>query len=329
MTIVYSPSYDLHNMELHVENKKRTDAIMESLSVLDLKIVEPKMASPTDILKVHSQSHLDYVKGFAERGGGYLDYDTYMTSESYNVALLAAGGAITASEIVSEDGGWAYSVARPPGHHATRDRAMGFCIFNNMAIAIEHLREKGLDHFLIIDFDVHYGNGTADIFYDDPNIMYISIHQDPRTLYPGTGFIDEMGADDGIGYTMNIPMPPGSNTSDYIWILSRILEPVKDEFKPSMVFLEAGFDAHKDDPLANMRIDEEFYTWIGSYIRNERVVAVLEGGYNLKALANSNLKFVKSLMGLENPIEDEIRASDPVKDIFKRIKSKFSEYFKI
>jgi len=312
-----------------VENKKRTDAIMESLSVLDPKIVEPKMASPTDILKVHTQSHLDYVKGFAERGGGYLDYDTYMTSESYNVALLAAGGAITASEIVSEDGGWAYSVARPPGHHATRDRAMGFCIFNNMAIAIEHLREKGLDHFLIIDFDVHYGNGTADIFYDDPNVMYISIHQDPRTLYPGTGFIDEMGAGDGMGYTMNIPMPPGSNTSDYIWILSRILEPVKDEFKPSMVFLEAGFDAHKDDPLANMMIDEEFYTWMGSYMSNERVVAVLEGGYNLKALANSNLKFVKSLMGLENPIEDEIRASDFVKGIFERIRSKFPEYFKI
>ncbi|MBC7089881.1 MAG: histone deacetylase [Methanobacteriales archaeon] len=329
MTIIYSPSYDLHNMELHVENKKRTDAIMESLSVLDPKIVEPKMASPTDILKVHTQSHLDYVKGFAERGGGYLDYDTYMTSESYNVALLAAGGAITASEIVSEDGGWAYSVARPPGHHATRDRAMGFCIFNNMAIAIEHLREKGLDHFLIIDFDVHYGNGTADIFYDDPNVMYISIHQDPRTLYPGTGFIDEMGAGDGMGYTMNIPMPPGSNTSDYIWILSRILEPVKDEFKPSMVFLEAGFDAHKDDPLANMMIDEEFYTWMGSYMSNERVVAVLEGGYNLKALANSNLKFVKSLMGLENPIEDEIRASDFVKGIFERIRSKFPEYFKI
>ncbi|MGD9626281.1 MAG: histone deacetylase family protein [Methanobacteriales archaeon] len=312
-----------------MENKKRTDAIMESLSVLDPKIVEPKMASPTDILKVHTQSHLDYVKGFAERGGGYLDYDTYMTSESYNVALLAAGGAITASEIVSEDGGWAYSVARPPGHHATRDRAMGFCIFNNMAIAIEHLREKGLDHFLIIDFDVHYGNGTADIFYDDPNVMYISIHQDPRTLYPGTGFIDEMGAGDGMGYTMNIPMPPGSNTSDYIWILSRILEPVKDEFKPSMVFLEAGFDAHKDDPLANMMIDEEFYTWMGSYMSNERVVAVLEGGYNLKALANSNLKFVKSLMGLENPIEDEIRASDFVKGIFERIRSKFPEYFKI
>jgi len=316
-------------MKFHVENKKRTDAIMDALNNLDLEIVEPERASLQDILRVHTHSHVDYVKGFAERGGGYLDYDTYMTSKSYDVALLAAGGAVKASETVLENDGWAYSVARPPGHHATRDKSMGFCIFNNMAIAIEHLREQISDHFLIIDFDVHYGNGTAEIFYDDPNIMYISIHQDPKTLYPGSGFIDEMGIDEGLGYTMNIPMPPGSSTDDYIWILSRILEPIKDEFKPSMVFLEAGFDAHRDDPISNMRVDEEFYTWIGSYLKDERVVAILEGGYNIEALASSNLKFVKSLMGLETPIKREIRASDPVKSIFSRIKDKFSEYFRI
>jgi len=316
-------------MKFHVENKKRTDAIMDALKNLDLEIMEPERARLQDILRVHTRSHVDYVKGFAERGGGYLDYDTYMTSESYNVALLAAGGAIKASETVMEDGGWAYSVARPPGHHATRDRSMGFCIFNNLAIAIQRLREKESGRFIIIDFDVHYGNGTADIFYDDPDIMYISIHQDPRTLYPGTGFIEEMGINEGLGYTLNIPMPPGSSTDDYIWILSKILEPIKDEFKPKIVFLEAGFDAHKNDPISNMKVDEEFYAWIGSHLKNERVVAILEGGYDIEALANSNLKFVKALMGLETAIEREIRASGPVKDIFSRIKDKFAEYFRI
>ena len=175
---------------------------------------------------------------------------------------------------------------------------MGFCIFNNVAIAVEYLRKTyDLQRFCIVDFDVHYGNGTAEIFYNDPEILYISIHQDPHTIFPGKGFISEQGSADGKGYNLNIPMPPGSNNTDYIWILKEILGPVIKEFDPQIVFADAGFDGHLKDPLSRIELTEDFYSWIGQYLieKKPELISLLEGGYDLNALANSSLSFIVSM----------------------------------
>ncbi|MDO9046063.1 MAG: histone deacetylase [Methanobacteriaceae archaeon] len=306
MAIVYSPEYNKHQDKFHIENKARTDAIMNNLSKQSffnkLNIIAPSRADLNHVLSVHTPEHVNFIDEFCKKGGGNIDFDTYATSQSYQTALLSAGGAIKASKLVlnraNKSENWAFSISRPPGHHATSNKSMGFCIFNNVAIAVEYLRKTyGLERFCIVDFDVHYGNGTAEIFYNDPNVLYISIHQDPRTLFPGKGFIDEEGAAEGKGYNLNIPMPPGSNNTDYIWILKEILGPVLKEFNPQILFAEAGFDGHLNDPLSRIELTEDFYSWIGQYLieKHPRLISLLEGGYDLKSLANSSLSFIVSM----------------------------------
>ena len=194
MAIVYSPEYNKHQDKFHIENKARTDAIMNNLSKQSffnkLSIIAPNRADLNQVLSVHTPEHVNFIDEFCKKGGGNIDFDTYATSQSYQTALLSAGGAIKASELVlkrtNKSENWAFSISRPPGHHATANKSMGFCIFNNVAIAVEYLRKTyDLERLCIVDFDVHYGNGTAEIFYNDPNILYISIHQDPKTLFPG------------------------------------------------------------------------------------------------------------------------------------------------
>ncbi len=302
MSLVYSPEYNNHQDENHIENKSRTDAIMENLSKQvffnKLKILNPDYAHLNDILSVHTREHINFIDEFCQSGGGYIDFDTYATPQTYQTALLSAGGAIHASKLVLDGERWAFSISRPPGHHATSNKSMGFCIFNNVAIAVEYIRKKyGRKRFCIVDFDVHYGNGTAEIFYNDPDVLYISIHQDPRTIFPGKGFVEENGAGKGQGYNLNIPLPPGSNNTDYIWILKEILDIVVPEFNPQVLFAEAGFDAHQKDPLSKIEVDEDFYSWIGQYLMNMHpsVISLLEGGYDLKSLASSSLNFIISL----------------------------------
>jgi acetoin utilization deacetylase AcuC-like enzyme len=352
MALVYSSQYDQHHDPLHVENSHRTHAILDSLSkkgFLDkIAVLKPEKASENDILRVHTPQHVNFIKEFCAKGGGYIDYDTYANPSSYDVALLAAGGAITASKTVvngKNNEKWAYSICRPPGHHANSDNAMGFCLFNNIAVAVQYVREKmGIKRILIFDFDVHFGNGTSEIFYHDPDILYISIHQDPRTIFPGKGFIEELGVGNGIGYTINIPMAPKSNNSDYIWILKEILENIIDEFQPQLLFADAGFDAHHDDPLSSCQVDEDFYSWIGEYLMELQgsLVLFLEGGYNLKALGQSNLALINSLeYGKFSPqnyksrmeIEKEYLGNEAVsagtKQLLRKIKKNLSPYFKI
>lgn len=329
MVIIHSPSYDLHNHEGHVENSGRTRAILRAIESSDLspRFVEPGMAGIDDILMVHSSTHVEYLEVFAGRGGGWLDYDTYMTPESFSVARLSAGGAMLAAEEALRDG-WSYSLGRPPGHHATYDRSMGFCIFNNIAIAIEHARRNlGVSRPLVLDFDVHHGNGTSSIFYRDRNVMYISIHQDPRTLFPGTGFIDETGSGEGEGFNLNIPMPRGSGNREYLWILGMILPAVLEGFRPDMIFVSAGFDAHRRDPLAEIMVDEEFFSWIGWFIHQTGLpcAAVLEGGYDPEALGRSNIAFMRGLDGEE--YEPETAAPGGVSEIFSQLSDRFSAYF--
>jgi len=262
------------------------------------------------------------------------------------VALLAAGGAISAVKTVLDTKNtWAYSIARPPGHHATSQQAMGFCLFNNIAVAAAYLLEvRGLERILIFDFDVHFGNGTSQIFYPDPRVLYISIHQDPHTIFPGTGFIDELGQGPGKGYNINIPMAPGSGNRDYIWILKDILGKIVSEFQPQILLADVGFDAHAQDPLSRCQVDEDFYSWIGEYLMDLQgsLALFLEGGYHLNALAQSNLCLINAMeKGLFSPSEYKSRAeiekkymesggvSQATKNTREMLENKLSAYFKI
>lgn len=311
-------------------NSLRKKGLLEKLNVH-----QPDPASEEDILRVHTSEYLKNLKTFTEQGGGYLDFDTYASPQSYEIAKLAAGGAIKASELTLEQYNFAYSMARPPGHHATSNSAMGFCLINNLAVAIKYMMKKyAIKKFLILDIDAHYGNGTAEIFYQDPHVLYISIHQDPRTIFPGKGFVEETGNGAGEGFNINIPMTPGSRTSDYIYVLEKILEPVCNEFRADFYYLDVGFDGHKEDPLSSLLLDDNFYPWIAGHMRKitPRMTLILEGGYTNNAMAQSNLKMIKVLM--DNSITERKRQAhgnhqikDETKNIYKQITNTFSPFF--
>jgi acetoin utilization deacetylase AcuC-like enzyme len=340
ISLVHSPEYAQHQTGNHPENQKRLEVMMNSLQedglLEHIDLYEPTPANEEDILRVHTNEHLKYLKSFTESGGGYLDYDTYASPKSYQIAKLAAGGAIKASELVLNQYDFAYSMARPPGHHATPNKAMGFCLINNLAIALEYLRKThGLQKFMILDFDAHYGNGTAEIFYQDPQVLYISIHQDPHTIFPGTGFTTEIGAGDGKGLNMNLVMAPGSGTADYIYILQKVLEPVCSQFNAEFYFLDVGFDGHREDPLSSLQLDDDFYPWVACHMQKitPKMVLILEGGYSENAMAQSNLKMIKVLKDKSTHEEEwqppELRVKSETIKLFKEIQDIFSPFFTI
>lgn len=335
-TLIYSDEYKKHNTGNHPENQERLNAIISSFkneSICDnIDVLVPRPATEDDLLRVHPKKHIEQVKRLCERGGGYIDFDTFAAPQSYEIAKLAAGGAIDAAEISFKDSENTYSLARPPGHHATRDRSMGFCIFNNLAIALEHLRhEYDIKKFLIFDFDVHFGNGTSYIFYDDPDVLYISIHQDPRTLYPGTGFVDEIGADKGKGCNLNIPMAPGSTTDDYIYMVEEILDPVASRFDADFYFLDVGFDGHANDPLSSLSLGDDFFEYIIFKMKSiaGSMALILEGGYNLNVLSRCNIKMINALNNMNN--EDyykyELNIKDSTQLTLSTIKETFSSFY--
>ncbi len=251
-------------------------------------LAEPRMATHDELAGAHD---LEYIDGIASTNGRavMLDPDTFTSPDSYEVARLAAGAALMGVEHALEGKGPALALVRPPGHHAERDRAMGFCLFNNVAVAAAAARNRGVERVAIMDFDVHHGNGTQWIFYDDPAVLYISTHQFP--FYPGTGAAAETGHAEGEGRTVNIPLEAGATDADYAHVFEAIVEPVLEQFEPELLLVSAGFDAHARDPLAQMRVSTDGYRrMVGSLWRSAadacqgRLVAVTEGGYDLQAL---------------------------------------------
>ena len=256
------------------------------------EIVAPRSATPEQLARVHDP---DYVRRMADTAGRSraLDPDTYTSPESFEIACLAAGAAVDAVEqVMSGPHCAAMALVRPPGHHAERARAMGFCLFNNVAVAAAHARAGGARNVAIVDYDVHHGNGTQHIFERDADVLYISTHQYP--YYPGTGAADEIGIECGRGYTVNLPLAAGAVDDDYQLVFSRVIVPILLEFKPDLVIVSAGFDAHERDPLGGMRLSTAAFAAMTADLRRVaevccrgRLVAIVEGGYDLHALRAS------------------------------------------
>ena len=256
------------------------------------EVVAPRMATQEQLARVHDA---DYLRRIGETAGQAmaLDPDTYTSSETYEVALLAAGACVDAVErVMSGSHTTALAMVRPPGHHAERARAMGFCFYNNVAVAAAHARTLGAQRIAIVDYDVHHGNGTQHTFESNPNVLYISTHQYP--FYPGTGAADETGVGAGGGFTVNLPIEAGAVGEDYRIVFAEVILPVVRQFKPDLVLVSAGFDAHERDPLANMRLTADVFAAMTMELRvaadeccGGRMALVTEGGYDLQALGAS------------------------------------------
>jgi acetoin utilization deacetylase AcuC-like enzyme len=264
------------------------------------EVVAPRVATREQLARVHDAEHL---RRMSETAGSAvaLDPDTYTSPETYDVALLAAGAAVDAVErVMAGPRQRAFALVRPPGHHAERGRAMGFCFFNNVAVAAAHARTLGAARVAIVDYDVHHGNGTQHMFESDPRVLYVSIHQAP--YYPGTGAADEIGVLQGEGFTVNLPLEVGAVDEDYRCVSAEIILPILRQFQPDLVLVSAGFDAHARDPLAGMRLTTGAFAAMTLELRQVaeeccggRIVAVTEGGYDLPALADSLQAVVDAL----------------------------------
>jgi acetoin utilization deacetylase AcuC-like enzyme len=309
MLVLSSPRFADHlTPPGHPERPERAhvfDVVASRQSGVSSNTVELRSATREELESAHSRQYVDLIAATAGRAVR-LDPDTYTSTASYDVARLAAGAAVQAAAHAITKRQAAFALVRPPGHHAERDRAMGFCLFNNIAVAAGAMLARGLRRIAIVDIDVHHGNGTQEIFYADPRVLYISTHQYP--FYPGTGAADEVGTREGRGFTVNIPMEAGSQDADFALVHRAIVHPVIDEFKPELLLISAGYDAHERDPLASMRATTEGYAAIvrglkQSAARHGALALVTEGGYELSALAACLQMSIAAIERDESPAE--------------------------
>jgi acetoin utilization deacetylase AcuC-like enzyme len=279
----------------HPESPERADVfafVAANLRAAGAEVVEPRAATFDELLRVHTAAHVEAIEGTRGRAS-MVDADTFTSPDTAEVARLAAGASVQAVDAVLRGAHRrAAALVRPPGHHAESHRAMGFCFYDNVAVAAAHARARGLARVAIVDYDVHHGNGTQEIFYRDPAVLYISAHQYP--FYPGTGAATEIGADAGMGFTVNLAMDAGATDGDYQQVMDRGVLPVLDQFEPELLLVSAGFDAHEQDPLAQMRATTAGLVWTTASLAaaadrlcGGRVVLVTEGGYALAALGDA------------------------------------------
>jgi acetoin utilization deacetylase AcuC-like enzyme len=273
----------------HPERPERYAAVSTAVRALGCPRKEAPPAGPEALERVHSEPYLELLERFCIAGGGALDPDTVVSGVSWRAALRAAGGAMAAvDEVAGDRARSAFSMGRPPGHHAEPARAMGFCILNSAAVAAAHARhDLGMERVAVLDWDAHHGNGTQDIFYESPDVMYLSLHEWP--LYPGTGAAAEWGAGDGEGTTVNLPLPAGSTEEQFLAAFREHAVPAVERFAPELLIVSAGFDAHRDDPLCALGVTSAGFGVMASELRERfgGLALVLEGGYDVAALETS------------------------------------------
>jgi acetoin utilization deacetylase AcuC-like enzyme len=309
MTVLFvtHPAYLAHDAGVgHPERPQRLAAIEEGIARVpglgdELRRIEPAAASKADVERVHSSAYVDALERFCHAGGGRLDQDTAVVPASWEAALLAAGAGLTAAEVLRGGDGTAtaaFCAVRPPGHHAVTNRAMGFCLFNNVAVTAAALADAG-ERVLVVDIDAHHGNGTQETFYDDGRVGYVSFHQHP--LYPGTGSLLETGDGLGQGSTVNIPVPPCTTGDVYRRGVEEVVAPLVDELMPDWLLISAGYDGHRADPLTDLALSAGDYAdLVGDLVQlapPARRILFLEGGYDVEALAASSAATLAVLAG--------------------------------
>lgn len=309
--IVFSPAIE-HTKRDHPEGSHRLADLLPFLDMqkvlADLRPLPPRLASLTDLRRVHTEGLIEHVRRVAERGGGLLDHgDTYATTASYDLARLAVGGCLTAVDAIMRGQATnGFALVRPPGHHAESSTISGFCLFNNVAAAARYAQaEYGVERVLIVDFDVHHGNGTQDIFFQDESVLFVSTHLFmPRMFYPGTGGVNEIGVGSGRGFTLNVPLLPYVGDEGYGRLFRDVVWPKAKAFDPQLILVSAGFDAHWQDPLAMAGLSLRGYAQLvrtlvemANGLCHGRILFVLEGGYQVDALSYGILNTIYALLG--------------------------------
>lgn len=333
--IVKDKRYLGHGMErFHPESPARLEAIYAMIDKPDMAghfvEIEPRHADVNEIALVHDPDYIELVSSTAGKSHFYLDPDTETTPESFATARLAVGGFFNAiDQVMTGQVDNAFALIRPPGHHAGEHEAAGFCLFNNIALGAMHaITRYGLKRILIVDWDLHHGNGTAKTFYNDNRVLFFSTHQSPA--YPGTGAIEEIGSGQGMGYTINVPLRPGTDNAQYVKICRRLLEPVALAFKPELILVSAGFDIYYQDPLGEMKVTSRGFAYLTRIVMNiadtccqGRMVLTLEGGYHIEGLTDSVKAVLKELRDethvtdeelfrIENEVEERLSPTNPV-----------------
>lgn len=287
----------------HPERQGRLDASLAGIPAAGLRdaasVEVPRLADVEELARVHDAGLIEQLQAFCASGGGSIDGDTYAVPGSWDTARRAAGAVLDAVDVLERgDADVAFAGSRPPGHHAERSTAMGFCLFNNVAVAAAALVDRG-ERVAIVDWDVHHGNGTQDIFYDDPNVLYVSTHQSP--LYPGTGRLTETGGEPAPFTNLNLPFPPGTRGDIYRRAFDEVVAPVIERFEPTWLLISAGFDAHRNDPLASLQLSSADFADLAVRLQElvppRRTVVALEGGYDFDALALSTGATLSALVG--------------------------------
>ncbi len=317
----------------HPERPERIGVLLQAVaSQPGLQLIEPRFATGEEITLAHEEGHFARVARTRDLSGYSFDADTPVSSRSFEIACLAVGGLLELlDEVMAGRLRNGFAMVRPPGHHAERGRAMGFCLFNNVAIGAAYLRHRHkLGRVLIVDWDVHHGNGTQHLFADDPAVLYISTHRFP--FYPGTGAVDEAGSGDGQGFTVNVPFPGGFGDEEYLDAFQQIIEPIATQYQPEFVLISAGFDPHVNDPLGGMRVTESGFArmarsliHVADEVAGGRCVAVLEGGYDLRSIRDSSLQVLAELQSRDPPVPSASARSlaAPVVDAVRRVQRSY------
>ncbi len=335
--LIFTPKYYVHDTGPdHPETPRRLKSIMRELDKLDphlvggkLERVAPNPAGPEDLELVHTKEHIQLVKHVCEQGGGLLDLgDTVVSPKSFDVAMLAAGGAKKAVDlVVSGEFRNAFALIRPPGHHAGPYYAMGFCLFNNVAMAAAYMiKNLGLTRILIIDIDAHHGNGTQDIFYNSRKVLYASLHENPQE-FPGTGFVDEVGEGAGLGFNVNVPLPFKVSDNEYLHAFDDIIVPIAEQYNPQFILASIGYDGYFRDPVARLNLSAHCYRSIFEKILNlastcceNKFTAVLEGGYNIRQLGKLVVSTISKMANFPYFTKNAYRAYPPDLKVEERAK---------